>query len=204
MIAASTIFAANAQDDKTADEYKNEGNEFVRAKNFQDALTSYEKAIEMWGDSIDAPTVYNAATCAKNTNQLDKAEKYFKLSIENNYKADFSTYYLAEVYGKQNAPEARLETLEKGFATYKTGKPASFIQKGLMKEYRDKAMGYYNEGNTILGECQNAKPEQYAEIQGRAKVKFQEAKPWIEKALEVAPADETCQQIANNINEQLK
>ncbi len=203
LLAATMPMAIYAQD-KTADDYKNEGNAAVREKNFKDGLDAYEKALELWGDSLDHATVYNAGTCAKNINDHDKAIKYFKMSIELKYKDDFATYYLAEEYGKIGDNATRLATLEEGFEKYKTGKPASFIQKSLVKEYRDKAMDYYNEGNKILGECQTAKPEQYAEIQGRAKEKFKEAKPWIEKALAVNPEDETCKQIENNINEQIK
>lgn len=178
-----------AQDEKSADDYKNEGNEFLRNKNNQDALASYQKAIELWGDSVDKATIYNAATCAKNIQDYDTALKYYNQSIELGYKADYSLYYIAEVYGKQGKTEERIAKLEEGYGLYKEGKVASFIQKGLSKEYVNKANAYYKEGNTILQEAQTAKPEQYAEIESRAKVKFKEANTWVEKALEVNPTD---------------
>ena len=56
-------FSAMAQD-KSADEYKNEGNEFVRNKRFQQALESYQQALKLWGDSVDQQTVFNAGICA--------------------------------------------------------------------------------------------------------------------------------------------
>lgn len=178
-----------AQDEKTADDYKNEGNEYLRNKNNQDALTSYQKAIELWGDSLDKATVYNAATCAKAIQDYETSLTYYNKSIELGYKADYSLYYIAEIYGKQGKTEERIAKLEEGYELYKEGKVASFIQKGLSKEYVNKANTYYKEGNTILQEAQTAKPEQYADIEARAKVKFQESEVWVEKALEVNPTD---------------
>ncbi len=201
LIVALALPMAMFAQDKTADEYKNEGNALVKEKNFQDALTAYEKAIELWGDSVDAPTVYNAATCAKNTKQYDKAITYFKQSIENDYKADYATYFLSDAYGKTGEEDAQLATLIEGFEKYKEGKPASFIQKSLVKIYRDDAMVYYNEGQKILGTWT---AEKDAEVKSKAKEQFQQAKPLIEKALEVNPNDENCKQIEANIAEQLK
>lgn len=178
-----------AQDEKTADDYKNEGNEYLRNKNNQDALASYQKAIELWGDSLDKATVYNAATCAKAIQDYETSLTYYNKSIELGYKADYSLYYIAEIYGKQGKTEERIAKLEEGYELYKEGKVASFIQKGLSKEYVNKANTYYKEGNTILQEAQTAKPEQYADIEARAKVKFQESEVWVEKALEVNPTD---------------
>lgn len=178
-----------AQDEKTADDYKNEGNEYLRNKNNQDALTSYQKAIELWGDSLDKATIYNAATCAKAIQDYETSLTYYNKSIELGYKADYSLYYIAEIYGKQGKTEERIAKLEEGYELYKEGKVASFIQKGLSKEYVNKANTYYKEGNTILQEAQTAKPEQYADIEARAKVKFQESEVWVEKALEVNPTD---------------
>ena len=39
-----------AAQEKSADDFKNEGNEFVRAKNYKSALASYEQEISLWGD----------------------------------------------------------------------------------------------------------------------------------------------------------
>lgn len=198
-------FAVQAQEEKTADQYKNEGNAFVKEKNFQAGLEAYEKAIELWSEEdLEPATVYNAGTCAKNIKQWDKAIKYFKQSIALDYKADFSTYYLADAYAKNNEADAQLATLEEGFGKFKEGKAASVIQKNLVKVYRDKAMVFYKEGSKILEECQTAKPEQYAEIQGRAKEQFKQALPLAEKALEVNPNDEQTKKVVESIKEQLK
>lgn len=203
LMAAFMPFAAMAQE-KTADEFKNEGNEFVRNKNYKAALASFEQAIELWGDSVDQATVYNAADCARRTKQFDTAIKYYQKSVELNYKADFSTYYIADILGDQGKDEEMEAVLVDGFAKYKTGKAAGVIKKSLARYYVKKGAAIYNEGNNILGTSATAKPEEYASITAKAKEKFTEAKPWIEKALEVDATNANAQKVMEGLNEQLK
>ncbi len=203
LMAAFMPFAAMAQE-KTADEFKNEGNEFVRNKNYKAALASFEQAIELWGDSVDQATVYNAADCARRTKQFDTAIKYYQKSVELNYKADFSTYYIADILGDQGKDEEMEAVLVDGFAKYKIGKAAGVIKKSLAGYYVKKGAAIYNEGNNILGTSATAKPEEYASITAKAKEKFTEAKPWIEKALEVDATNANALKVMEGLNEQLK
>lgn len=200
----ATPMMSYAQDDKTADEYKNEGNAFAREKNYQDALASFQKAIELWGDSVDAATVYNAAECAKKINQFDEAVNLYQKSAALGYKTDYSKYYIADIYGKQSKNEEKLALLEESLPNCQDAKVKSFMVKAIVKDYRDKAMAHYNEGNKILGECQTAKPEQFDEIKGRAKEEFKQAKPLIDKALTFDPENETLKKINTQLKEQLK
>lgn len=195
---------ASMAQDKTADDYKNEGNAAVREKNYQAALESYKQAITMWGDSADAMTVYNAADCAKRLNEYDTAINYYNQAVALNYKADFATYYIAEVYGKQGKIEERIALLEDAATKYTEGKVSSFIKKGLAKEYTAKAMASYKAGSAILAECQSAKPEQYDAIKARAAEKFQEAKPWVDKTIAVDPENANAQSILNGIKDYVK
>ncbi len=198
------IVPASIAQDKSADEYKNEGNAAVRAKNYQEALEAYKQAITLWGDSADIMTVYNAADCARRLAEYDTAIEYYNKSIASDYKADYATYYIAEIYGKQDKTEERIALLEEAAQKYTEGKVASFIKKGLAKEYTTKAMAYYKEGSAILAESQNAKPEQYKEIQDRAAVKFAEVKPWVEKVLSVDPENANAKNILNGIKDYVK
>lgn len=195
---------ASMAQDKSADDYKNEGNAAVREKNYKGALESYKQAITLWGDSVDAMTVYNAADCAKRINEYETAIELYNKSVALNYKADFSTYYIAEIYGKQGKIEERVALLEEAATKYTEGKVASFINKGLAKEYTAKAMASYKEGSAILAECQTAKPEQYDAIKARAAEKFQEAKPWVDKVLAVDPENANAKNILNGIKDYVK
>ncbi|MFW5890202.1 MAG: tetratricopeptide repeat protein, partial [Marinilabiliaceae bacterium] len=92
--------------DKTAAEYKNEGNDALRNKDYATALENYEKAIENWedGEPEDA-MVYNAATCARRTEEFDKAIKYYEMAKDRGFRDDIATYYIAYSLGKQGKAE---------------------------------------------------------------------------------------------------
>lgn len=192
-----------AQEEKSADVYKNEGNAAYREKKFDVALASYEKAIELWGEELDAATVYNAAMCAEKVKDLDKAKTLYEKSISLDYKADISTYKVTSILGKQKKVEEQRAALEDAVTKYTEGKAAAFIKKDLTKSYRDEAFAAYNAGAKKLAECQTAKPEDYAAIKGEAKKMFVEGQPWIEKALSVSPADEQCLKIKQSIEEMI-
>lgn len=204
MMAAALPFAAMAQEaeEKTADQYKNEGNAFVKEKNYQDGLASYEKALELWGDSTDVATVFNAGTCATKTKQWDKAIQYFKQVIAiGGYKEDAATYNLAVAYDKNGEDDAYEATLLQGFEKFKAGKYAQAMQKGLVKIHRDKAMTFYQEGSKVLSTWT---AEKDAEVKAAAKKQFEQALPEAEKALEYNPNDEQTKKIIDSIKEQLK
>lgn len=192
-----------AQEDKSADEYKNDGNAAYRNKDFAGALTAYEKAIELWGEELDAATVYNAAMCAEKTKDLDKAKTLYEKSVTLDYKADISTYKITSILGKQKKVEEQRAALEAAVTKYTEGKAAAFIKKDLAKSYRDEAFAAYNAGAKKLAECQSAKPEDYAAIKAEAKKIFSEGTPWIEKALTVSPGDEQCTKIKQSIDEMI-
>lgn len=169
--------------EKSADEYKNEGNEFVRTKDYASALVAYEKAIAKWGDSLDAATVYAAADCARRVKQADKASELYTKSIALDYKADFSIYYLSDILkdaGKEDEMEALLVT---GLEKYTSGPASGAMKKSLVLYYLKKALEPYNEAGKILATTATAKPEEYAAIEEQAKGKFAEARPFIEKVL---------------------
>lgn len=176
-------FVMSAQE-KSADEFKNEGNEFVRNKDYKSALASYEQAIQLWGDSLDAATVFNAGDCARRIKANDKAIGFFKKAEELDYKGDFCAYYIADIYkgdGKEAEMEqAYIDAIEK----YKTGKPVEIMKKGLATYYLKQGLVPFNEASKILQTAATAKPEEYAGIEESAKAKFAEARPLVEKALE--------------------
>ena len=205
MLAAMAPIASMAQEEKSAAEYKNEGNAAVTEKKYDVALESYQKAIELWdAESIEPATVYNAADCAKKLSKNDVAIELYNKSIELGYKADMSTYYIAEIYGKEGKTEERIALLEEAVQKYTEGKAAAFLKKGLVKEYNAKGMAPYKEGSTILNERATAKPEQYKEIEGRAAAKFQEAKEWFNKTLTVDAENANAQKILADIETKLK
>ena len=64
---------------------KNAGNAAVKAKNYPEAFKQYEAYLKIVNNKDNA-TVYNTAYCATKIKNYAAAEKYFDMSIKNNYK----------------------------------------------------------------------------------------------------------------------
>lgn len=193
-----------AAQEKTADEWKNEGNEAVRNKQHQQALECYQKAITMWGDSVDIPTVFNAGICAFNLKQFDVAQKYFTQSKTANYKVEECAYRIAMILNKQKKDEEYHAALEEGYATYKNGKFAAMFKKDLAKWYRTLALADYNAGAEITKKCATVKDaKQMDKLKAEAKEKYEAAMPNIDKALEINPDDANSKQVKEGLEKQL-
>ena len=199
LVMAMGVFAQ----DKSADEFKNEGNEFVRNKQYQQALESYKQAISLWGEDADAATLFNAAQCAQKTKESELAMDLYTQAREKGYKPAEATYAIAQLYKAQNNEEKYFETLETGYKTYTEGKAANLFKKDLGKYYRDKGLALYNEGAGILKSAQTASADKYDEIKANAKEKFAAAKPLVEKALEINPGDQNAKVMMQKIETNL-
>lgn len=192
---------------ESAADFKNAGNEALRAKNIQGALENFEKAISAWeaaGEEVEMATVYNAADCARKLNENDKAIELFKKCEAGDYKTDYCAYYIAKAIEKKGDIEGTKAQLTSAMEKFTEGKVASFIRKDLAKIYVNEAKVSYDKGSEILKEVASAKPEQYAEIQGRAKEEFKKALPIFEKAGEIDPTNKNVSVFINAIKDQLK
>lgn len=188
-----------AAQEKSADDFKNEGNEFVRAKNYKSALASYEQAISLWGDSLDAATVYAAADCARRIKNSETAIKYYKQSEALDYKGDFCTYYIADILKDAGKDAEMEEVLLAGIEKYTSGKPAQLMKKALVTHYLKQGLEPYNEAGKILATTATAKPEEYEGITAKANEKFAEARPFVEKALALDAANENAKKMMSEI-----
>ncbi|TAJ11348.1 tetratricopeptide repeat protein [Marinilabiliaceae bacterium JC017] len=191
--------------DKTAAELKNEGNEALRSKNYKQALTLYEQAIDVWaeGEEMDAAMIYNTANCARKLKNFDKALKYYTQSKELNYKSDISTYYIAYSLKNQDKEEEMEKVLMKGLEEFPTSKYIKHMKKMLVTYYLKLGSEPYNAAGQILGTAATADPSQYDAITAKANAKFEEAKPFFAKALEVDPTNENAKQSLAEINDRL-
>lgn len=96
-----------------ANELKNAGNTALRAKKYSEALAKYEQYLKAV-DNKDNATVFNAAYCADKANNYAAAEKYFTMSIKNNYKLASSYLGKANAYKDMNKTAEMLATLKDG------------------------------------------------------------------------------------------
>ncbi len=206
IIAAIALSVAASAQDKTANQYENEGNEFVQAKRFQQALESYDQAYAIKGDSLNPKTLFNAGLCAQKVSDFDKAISYFSKTETLKYKAEESAYRIAQSLRAQKKSDEYKAQLEAGLEKYKTGKFATFMKKDLAKVYRDQSLKLFNEGADITKQfAANASNNDKLEsLKEAAKEKFNEAIPLADKALEIYPEDKGAAQIKDSIAKQLE
>lgn len=107
---AGSIYAQ----DETAGKVKNEGNNFLRAKNYKDAFAKYEEYLKLIDFKGDDATIFNTAVCADKIKNYVAAEKYFDMSIKNNYKPVASYQGKAKVFQQQKKIPEMIKVLEDG------------------------------------------------------------------------------------------
>jgi tetratricopeptide (TPR) repeat protein len=190
-----------AQDEKTAIDFKNDGNEALRAKDYTKALQLYEQALSKWGDTPkDTAMVYNMAVCAYQTKSFDKAIKLLDESIALNYKKETAILYKANTYKVLKNDAEYVKTLEEALAN----SPNDVKVKGMLAQvYVKEANVFYSAGATILktaaADVAAAKYKttdpQYKDAEAKAKEEFKKALPVIEKALGYDPNNATAKQL---------
>jgi tetratricopeptide (TPR) repeat protein len=191
--------------DKSAADYKNEGNDALRNKDYQKALELYEQALDNWGEEapVEDAMVYNMATCARRIESFDKAIKYYQMSKDQGFRDDIASYYIAFCLDKQGKDEEMEKFLVKNVEKYSSSKYVGHMKKMLVTYYLKQGSEPYNEASQILASAQNADPSQYDEINAKANDAFKQAKPWFEKALKYDPDNANAKSSLEQINAHL-
>ncbi len=204
------IVAGFAQDEKTAIDLKNEGNEALRAKDYPKALQLYEQALGKWGtEPKDTAMVYNMAVCAYQTKAFDKAVTLFDEAASMNYKKATALLYKANTYKAQKKDAEYVKTLEEALVV----SPNDEKIKGMLGTvYAKEANVFYTAGATILktaaADVAAAKYKttdpQYKDAEAKAKEEFKKALPVIEKALGYDPTNATAKQLKAACEQMIK
>jgi len=210
MVLCFGVAVGFAQEEKTAIDLKNEGNEALRTKDYPKALQLYEQALSKWGtDPKDTAMVYNMAVCAYQTKSFDKAIKLLDESIALNYKKETAFLYKANAYKVMKKDAEYVKTLEEALVV----SPNDDKVKGMLATvYAKEANVFYTAGATILknaaADVAAAKYKttdpQYKEADGKAKEEFKKALPIIEKALGYDPDNATAKQLKAACEQMLK
>ena len=108
-----TVAAQENSDNAEAAELKNAGNAAYKAKNYQEAYTKWEQYLQKVEFKDDA-CVFNLAFVADKLKKYAEAEKYYDMSIKNNYKVASS--YLGKAGAQEDAKKfaEMIATLEAG------------------------------------------------------------------------------------------
>jgi tetratricopeptide (TPR) repeat protein len=188
---ATSFLFANAQEEKSAITLKNEAVEALKVKDYTKALGIYEQVMTMTKDAPEGVVYYNAATSARSLESYEKAIEYYKVSETLNYRPDQSAFYVGFILNKQNK-DAEMETvmlaaIEK-YAT--TSKILDKMQAMLINYYLVQGSKPFNEAADILKGAKPADQKELDELNVKVKVKFEEAKPWFDKAAKYTAADD--------------
>ncbi len=196
---------AFAQEETSYIELKNQGNEALKAKDYQKALELYESSYKLWPEAepMDDAMVFNMATSARRANNDEKAYEYYTKSIELGYKADFAAFYTASALENMGKEEEMEKVLIKALDEHKSSGVLGHIKKKLTTYYLKRGAEYYNNANQIISSAASADPSQYAEITEKANEAFSEAKPWFEKVLEIDASNQNAEVCLREINTRL-
>jgi len=196
-------FSVFAQEEKTAVDYNNEGNEFVRNKDFKSAYESYTKAIELYEaeGKVDTNLIYNTGYCAYKTKKYDEALSYLEKSIEFEYKKAKPYIYVAQVKNKKKDYAGMEAILTSGLEKYATDKN---LLKLMGSCYLKQGLVFYNEGNKIKKAANDSglnvsDPDSFKAEYAKANSKFQEALPLFEKSYKYSPKNKSTLKALNNI-----
>ena len=109
----------NAQD-KTAADFRKEGKDAYRSKDYKTAYAAFKNAIEANKKNgvVDTSLFYNTGYCAYKSKKYADASGYFTKSIELGYKKEKSYIFAANSYKKAKDYEALDATLEKALKLY--------------------------------------------------------------------------------------
>jgi len=172
--------------EKTAVDYNNEGNEFVRNKDYKSAYESYSKAIELNNaeGKIDTNLIYNAGYCAFKASKYDEALPLLQQSIEFNYKEAMPYIYIGQIYSKDDKYDVMEKVLLEGIGKYPDDKN---LNKLLASCYLKEGLVYFNEGNDIKSKANSSglnesDPEAFKAEYAKADEKFKVALPYFEKS----------------------
>ncbi|MGQ1787219.1 MULTISPECIES: tetratricopeptide repeat protein [unclassified Saccharicrinis] len=198
--------AAYAQEEKSAAEFKNEGNAALKAKDYKTALASFEAAIEAWDESedMDAAMVYNTATCARKLKNNEKALKYYAQSKELGYKEDVATFYSGMAYKSMDKMDDMEKVLLAGVEEFPNSKYIGYMKKELGKHYVKQANEFFTNGISILNTRTDANRDQWDAIKGKAKAEFDQADSLADKALGFDAKNKAAKTIKIKIVELLK
>lgn len=105
---------------QSAAQFKNDGNTALKSKDYKTALKNYENYLAAEDTVEDPALVFNSAYCALKIKSYAKAEKYFGMAIEKNYKASTAYQYKAIAQKSQNKFDAMEATLNAGIAACPT------------------------------------------------------------------------------------
>lgn len=200
------ILLLNAQN-KTAKEYKIEGADAYKAKDYKKGLSSFEQAISLYEaeGKIDTTLYFNAGICALKIEDYEKSITLFDISIGFKYKTCKSMLYKATALKKLGRYTEMEAVCNSGVASCYENK-ADFNDL-LFQYYLSSGLDVFNAAAKKQAEVTplaKTDAEKYKAEMEKVKADFTRSLPMLEKANKINPTNEDCKKALRQAYELLE
>ena len=175
--------------DKTAADFRKEGKEAYKSKDYKTAFIAFENAVKAneKAGTVDTSLFYNTGYCAYKSRNYSKASSYFKKSIELGYKREKAYIFAANSYKKAKDYEALDAILEKALTEYPESSKLLKIQANRLFI---KGLGHYNKASELIqaaAQLVESDPKKFEKKEDEAKSEYKAAMPFLEQAYKIKP-----------------
>lgn len=197
-------FSSVYAQDKSAKDFKIEGADAYKAKDYQKGLDAFEKSIQLYeaDGKIDTSLYFNAAICAFKVENFEKAISFFNRSSELGYKGCKSELYKANAQGKLEKNDDMVATCEN--AIPKCPKYKTEFSDMIFQHYLKSGLEIFNGAAKMQADATpmaQSDPDVYKAEMEKVGEKFKESLPFLEKAHAIKADDETCNGAISQVNE---
>ena len=197
LIAFILLFGVSSMyaQDKSAKDYKIEGADAYKAKDYHAGFDAFEKSIQLYEaeGKTDTTLYYNAAICAYKVKNYENALSYFDHSIELGYKTCKAELYKANAQRKLGNTDDMIATCKSSKA--KCPKYASKFDDLLFQYYLKSGLEIFNGAAKMQADATplaESNADQYKVEMEKVKTKFGESLPLLEKAHSIKADDKNC------------
>lgn len=188
------VFYLNAQD-KTAKDFKIEGADAYKAKEYQKGLDAFEKSINMYeaDGKTDTSLYYNAGICAFKVKSYEKSLNFFNTSLNLQYKSCKSMLYKAYSLKGLKKYDEMEATCNEGIS--KCSSTQGKFNSILFSYYLKSGLKIYNGAAKMqsnAAQYANSDKAKYDAEMIKVKEEFKSSLPLLEKAHDINPDDENC------------
>ncbi len=189
IIAVLISFSTAYGQDKTAEDFKKEGKEAYKAKDYKSAYTAFYEAIVLnkRANVVDTALYYNAGYCAYKSRKYAEAADLFDRAIALNYKKEKAYLFAGNSYKKAGNKEKLISTLDAGLKEFPDN---AKMKKLKASQVFRKGLELYNQASTKIQAAATlveSDPERYKAEKAEADRFYRDALPHLEKAYELNP-----------------
>ncbi len=183
----------NAQE-KTARDYKIEGADALKTKDYKTAMTAFEQAIKLYEENNkpDTSLYFNVGYCAYKTKDYPKAISYFDRSIELGYKVCKAKFLKVAILKKQKKSEEMLALAEEGSKSCVKMRPKfNKIIAGYHKKVALKSFNKASKKLAATNKYAKTNVKKFKSEMLKVQKLFKAALPLLEKAKTYSPKDKS-------------